>query len=309
MRMLGEFYSVNADEWVVAIRKRGNERLFEGNFDEFRLVPNSLKYWYADPFLFSKDGKDYLFVEMYDRKTQKGSIGVGRIRNGKCGKIKKIIDTPYHLSYPFIFSDDDGIHIVPECYSSCEVQMYKCIKFPYVWKKERLISNECAVDSTRITVNGTELWFATRFNSPNERFNDNLSVMSDSTGKLRLIKSGLLTRPAGHFVYASDGTLVRPSQNCTERYGGGLVFNKVTELTEQSYDEEPFLKVYAPNYAANGEKNIVCSKKSSWTYVGAHTYNHNDRYEVVDLKYSGGKSIYLFSVRFKRYLENKLFGK
>ena len=307
--MLKSFYDVNTNEWVVAIRKKSNAKLFEGNFDKFTIVPNSLKYWYADPFLFTFDDEDYLFVEMYDRKTAKGSIGVARIRNGRCGKFVKIIETTYHLSYPFIFCDEKGIHMVPESFSNEKVQMYKCVKFPYLWEEETVISEECVVDSTRYVSENTEMWFATRFNSPKERYNDNLSVLSAQSGKFKILKSGLLSRPAGNFILSDCGIIIRPSQDCTQTYGGGLVFNRVIVMDAENYEETPFLKVYAPGCNADDAKNIVCDKKKYWEYIGIHTYNCNERYEVVDLKYIGGKSIYLFALRFKKYLNNKFLKK
>ena len=51
------------EEWTMAIRKRGEKLLFEdgGAEKEFVIIPNSIRYWCADPFLINKDGREYVF--------------------------------------------------------------------------------------------------------------------------------------------------------------------------------------------------------------------------------------------------------
>ena len=89
--MLNDSLNVNCNEWVIAIRKNGGEKLYDGNCEQFHLVKNNTRYWRADPFLFKHNGNNYLFAEMYDRKKKKGVIGAARINNGRVGRFKVVL--------------------------------------------------------------------------------------------------------------------------------------------------------------------------------------------------------------------------
>lgn len=66
------------DEWIIAIRKRGEE--------QFRIIPNTLRYWCADPFVKEIDGHTFLLFEMYDRLKGKGLIGYRKFDGIKWGE-------------------------------------------------------------------------------------------------------------------------------------------------------------------------------------------------------------------------------
>lgn len=306
---LCELSNVNHYEWHVAIRKRGEKTLYHGNGEGFAPVSNDWRYWRADPFLFRHQDKDYLFVEMYDRWKRKGVIGVCRIRNGKCGRFRVCLDLPWHLSYPCIFEDQQGIHMVPECSASGELWMYRCRKFPMKWEKERCIAKESVADATPFETGRGRLWFATAFFKGSDRRNDNLSVCSevDGTGIFTpVIKNDETVRPAGHFVEGKDGWL-RPSQNCANTYGGHLIFHRVDKVGESAYQESSALSVYPPDAdcICDGRIVVSCSPRIGTGYDGVHTYNLNEKYEVVDLKYKGARN----GISFLRNLGAHYFSK
>ena len=45
---------------------------------------------------------------------------------------------------------DSELYIMPESSSNNTIDLYKCIDFPYKWKKKTLIDNILAVDSNLI---------------------------------------------------------------------------------------------------------------------------------------------------------------
>ena len=57
------------------------------------------------------------------------------------------------------------------------------------------------------------------------------------------------SRLAGHF-FRQNGQLIRPAQNGCRTYGGGIVLNRVDQLTVNAYKEtqvktlDPFLPPY-----------------------------------------------------------------
>lgn len=94
------------DEWIIAIRKRGEE--------QFRIIPNTLRYWCADPFVKEIDGHTFLLFEMYDRLKGKGLIGYRKFDGIKWGKPKVLIEDATHLSYPFVYEENGKMYIMPE---------------------------------------------------------------------------------------------------------------------------------------------------------------------------------------------------
>jgi hypothetical protein len=289
------------NEWQVALRKRNGKTLYQGNADGFYLIPNSIRYWRADPFLFTYHGCDYLFVEMFDRWKKKGVLGVCRIRNGKCGRFKVCLELPWHLSYPCVFEDDSGIYMIPECYQSGEVWIYRCEKFPCKWKRERRILSGYAVDTTPY---GGK-WLTTIFTSPDARVNDNLWLLTSEETK-ELVKQGdFLARSAGHVIY-HDTENIRPSQNCAESYGSNIQFNKILPTAGGKYQEEVLLQIYAPDaICPQNVLRLVCDGVGRKKYDGIHTYNLNKLYEVVDLRIVQPTSIVSFIQNYCQHIKQK----
>ena len=54
--------------YTIAIRKRDESSLYEGNEAPFFLILISDDYWYADSIVISEDNNTYLFCEVYEKK-------------------------------------------------------------------------------------------------------------------------------------------------------------------------------------------------------------------------------------------------
>lgn len=298
------------NEWQLAIRKiNGKGMLFEGNVSDFCTIPNSTRYWYADPFLFDYNGKEYLFVEMFDRKKNKGSIGYAELKNPKKMKFRQCIELPYHLSYPCIYEFGGDIYMIPECYQSESVVSYKCISFPDKWVLDKVITDKIAVDTTPYNMDGECVYFTTFFKSKNKRFHDNL-YMIDSKGIRQLKSEDLHSRSAGN-IFRHKDIIIRPSQNCEREYGSGLVFSQIDCLTKTDYSDHELICIYPPSAngtSENTENRIQLKNDSKRQWCGVHTYNFSSNYEVIDLKYNDGKNIYAFLRHLKDYLNYKFYG-
>lgn len=80
-------------------------------------------------------------------------------------------------------------------------------------------------------------------------------------------------RPAGKLLTYRN-KLIRPAQDCTEGYGYALNFYEITELSKDTYGETLLVKIYPESIRSDlGHQP-----------AGIHTYNANDKYEVIDLK-------------------------
>jgi hypothetical protein len=81
-----------------------------------------------------------------------------------------------------------------------------------------------------------------------------------------VVFDGASARPAGALFYYG-GALLRPSQDCSRTYGGGIRFLQVEALSTKEYRETPVSRI-----------------DTSWLpgLKGTHTYNCDARFEVLD---------------------------
>ena len=303
------------DCWQIAIRPRESVPLYQGNGAGFALVPNSFRYWRADPFLWKYQDDNYLFVEMYDRLKRKGVIGVSKITDGMCGKFHICLTLPFHLSYPCVFTCGEKTYMLPECYQSEEIALYRCTRFPSHWEKDSIISDCVAADTTPLCMGVPKTWkqfsfFTTVFPSVSRRINDNMSIISAMGEKPRKAVYSTVSRPAGHFIVV-DGRVIRPAQDDTKRYGSSLFFYQVDCCDPSHYSEHTLLRVLPPEHDA--AENEICislrNNQKNTTFSGIHTYNSNDDYEVIDLlineKKSAGAFFWRIAGMFYRWTERK----
>ncbi len=299
---LKELAHPGRNEWQVALRKRNGKTLYQGNTEGFSIIPNSIRYWRADPFLLTHHGNDYLFVEMFDRWKKKGVLGVCRIRNGRCGRFKICLELPWHLSYPCVFESKTGLYMIPECYQSGEVWIYRCTDFPCKWEREQRILSGYAVDTTPYG----EKWLTTIFESPDARVNDNLWLLT-ADGKKELLKQrDFVARGAGHIIH-HEGECIRPSQNCMGSYGSNIQFNRIRCSNDGKYQEDVLLQIYAPDATcAQDGLRLTCKGAGKTKYNGVHTYNLNESYEVIDLRIAQPTSLTSFVRNYCRHIKQKI---
>ena len=136
------------EQWNVALLEMSPENVASGKLEEIDfewLLPERKGGYYADPFVFVKDGQVHVFVEEYEADEAKGKISFFEVRkNGEkfvCSEPKTIIETEHHLSYPFVFEHENEIYMLPECSASGEVALYRATEFPSKWVKERVFLN------------------------------------------------------------------------------------------------------------------------------------------------------------------------
>lgn len=268
------------EEWCVAIRKRDNAMLYQdGGLDrEFFVLKNSLRYWAADPFIVSDQGKDYLFFEMFDRFKSKGLIGYREIVGGKIGKMQIAYEADCHLSFPFIFKKDDKFFMMPESSEGNTLDILETDSFPVGWKiSSNIVSDRKLVDSSLFEKNG-ELFLFTQELKNGYQF-DQLDLYLIDNRKLVPSKNNPIvislfnSRLAGR-VFENDGEIIRVSQDCSEGYGTQINFNRVVDFSLDNYKEELFKSIAVYDV----------KKSNSRQYFGLHTYNFNENYEVVDFK-------------------------
>ena len=240
------------------------------------IKPELDRFW-ADPFVV-KDNQDYyVFFEELFYKNEKGHIAYFKISgNGAISSARKILEKPYHLSYPFIFQHQNEYYMIPESAENRSVDLYKCLEFPnkWVWSKT-LLQNLYAVDTTLFAWNG-KWWLFTNIRGNEEAssydelflfYADDLFAKTWTPHPQNPIVSDVRSaRPAGK-IFLHQDKLYRPSQDSSVRYGYGLRINQINALSETDYAEScvEFIK---PSW----QKNIIAT----------HTFNSAENLTVVD---------------------------
>lgn len=264
------------EKWTVCYRPRkGNTVLPEDLNSPFTPIPNSLRYWRADPFVVEDGDKTWLFAELFDRPRLKGVLGCCELTANGAGKWRIILDEPFHLSYPFVFRQEGQWYIIPESLDAGRILLYRATMFPWKWEQVRELSQIDAVDTTLVQ-------------NENGSFLITIAV-ENQTGKLAVLKADAPlthaeplsisdwedpnTRPAGR-AFMKDGAIVRPSQDCTRGYGYGLNFMKILRLDVDGLQEEPLCKILPKDITITGIPKPE----------GIHTYNFTSAYEVIDCK-------------------------
>lgn len=226
-------------------------------FETFhKILPPKDRFW-ADPFLVKKEGKYFLFFEDLPFATDKGHLSVMEIKpDGTQGPIHVILEKEYHLSYPFIFEFESKLYMIPESYQANNIQLYECTNFPFKWEhKMNLMEEVCAMDTTLFFHDDKWWLFCTMSEIDGSSHHDELFLFyADhpftkewTPHPLNPIVSDVRSaRPAGH-LYKQGTRLIRPSQDCSRKYGYGFNLNEVLVLSTTEYKERRWKHV-RPNW-------------------------------------------------------------
>lgn len=216
------FYS-DPFSWVLLFKIKENIDFLHNSYSTFnKLQPSKDKFW-ADPFVISRDDKYFVFVEEFIYAKNKGHISVLELdKEGKLLSVKKLIDKPYHMSYPFVFESEGGYYMIPETGGNRTIDLYKCIDFPGTWIFVKSIMEDVnAVDATLFKYNG-KWWLFTVIDEINSSldgspelflyFTDNLLSGTWASHPLNPVVSDIrVARPAGK-IFFHNGNIYRPSR-------------------------------------------------------------------------------------------------
>jgi hypothetical protein len=261
-------------QWFLAIRQRTAEHGFDDASGYKLMLPPSDRF-YADPFLFEKDGKTYLFLEDMRYSEGRALISCCELNpDGTHGPIVEVLRRPYHLSYPFLFEEGGEIYMIPETKGNRTVELYRATNFPAEWALESvLLSDVYAVDATIHKQDGKYWMFVGisngRYSNCDELgiyFADALKGPWTPHPDNPVVSDVRRARPAGAF-FRDKGRLIRPSQDCAKAYGYAIVFSEIVTLSETEYKERPIARL-DPDWVKGN--------------LGTHTYTRTDQFEVID---------------------------
>jgi hypothetical protein len=206
---------------------------------------------FADPFFISKEKDQYsLFIEDYTTDDHYGKIALINIgKNLKITNHRIVLDTKSHLSYPFVFRENEKVYVFPEAAASGKLSCYE-----FDPAKSELVFLKHIIDLPLLDSNvlkyGNMYWIigVTRENGNGENYelrcfySDNLLGPYSPHAANPLAKGLDGIRGAGNMAEV-DGVLYRPAQNCREDYGKSITINKITRLDEVTCTWEPHMTI------------------------------------------------------------------
>ncbi len=211
------------------------------------IYPPDDVFW-ADPFLWSRDGRLFVFVEELPYATGRGRISVIELDGNlhPAGPARPVLEGPQHLSYPFLLEHEGALYMLPEMQQAGRVDLYRCVDFPLRWERVRtLIQDQRIADATLYEHQG-RWWVFCAAKRRGRRINETLLAFhADSPLSEHwtphpgnpLVQDFSRARPAGRILVDGQGRLLRPAQDCVRRYGHGLCLNEILTLSPARYAE------------------------------------------------------------------------
>jgi hypothetical protein len=222
--------------------------LADGAGREAALRPAGWCY-YADPFLWRRDGRIFLFVEQFLYGANRGRIACLEIGDDlSAGPAAPVLDLGVHASFPFLFAYRDQLFMVPETCEARAVDLFVCERFPDRWRlARRLLYGLDAADSVLFPWQG-RWWLLTsvRLEQGTGRHLEIHFTDDPLSGDWRAhpVNARRLYADAPHGSHRNAGapliegdTLLRPVQMSRRHYGEGMAMMRIDRLTPEEFSE------------------------------------------------------------------------
>lgn len=219
----------------------------------------------ADPFMYEREGRWYLFFEVLNHLTHRGEIGLAVSTDALRWHYERIVlAEPFHLSYPYVFEWQGAHYMIPESGAAKSVRLYRATEFPVRWEwAANLLEGRRYADSSVFFYRDRWWMFADTGRdgtSPQLRlyFADELLGPWHEHPASPLSDDPHLSRPAGRVVVA-DGRPVRFTQDVYPVYGSSVSAFSVTKLTTTEYEEQRLT-----------DRPILAAGQAAWNRHGMH---------------------------------------
>lgn len=232
--------------------------------------------WFADPFILSADPQTIIVLaeEWYY------PINHGRISRLKISRdefrlleVKPILQLETHLSFPYIFRENDIVYICPENEESGCVKIYE-----YDTVSDRLtrpvgLVNKPLMDVQIFKSDGQYFLTGVEYSTGEQTDTRILQVYTADNllGPYRLnqvIESEYCDKRGAGLIFEYNGKAIRPSQCCdNNEYGTAVIFNEM-EIKNGVLTER--------------EIGRICRDKRRHNGIVLHTFNQLDNLTAID---------------------------
>lgn len=246
--------------------------------DNGRKIDNPPGRYWADPFVWHRDGRDCMFVEEFD--AERGLAHIAALEIDPEGRVRSLgtaIREDFHLSFPFPFEYQGQLYMCPESSAAREIRIYRCEEFPLRWRLEKVLMRGISAADTLLIESGDRWWMLTNVDSSGggDHCTELHAYWADSPTSTNwtphagnpLICDAERSRNGG-FLHEGAG---RFRVNQIQRYavyGAGLEVNRIDQLTPGSFAETPVAR--------------ALPDAGSAPVVGTHHLSSNGRWTVSD---------------------------
>lgn len=205
------------------------------------------------------------------------------------------------MSYPFIFKKDDRWYMIPETNQAKQLILYAADDFPFRWKRYKaLLDGKECVDTNVVDIDSTLFLITYEKGTPNKLVIYKIENGFNLKKQNEIKDSDNQRRGAGQIVI-DGGSFIRPSQNCKNRYGESVVFNRIPGDLTGDYHEEKTGELKIEDISVAGIKQT--------SILGVHTVSYSNDYQFIDYFYKSIKFRNIFSKKFlircKKHLKIK----
>lgn len=294
--------------YTIAVRPRptaeGTEPLPALGAGPYTLLPGREGWWFADPLLYHRRGKRWLFAEAMDLSTGKGRLEVCELHDdGTADGWRVALEEDFHLSFPMVFDWNGEVWMIPETGSDHSLRLYRCKTFPTQWELvQRFPTDEELCDTILLDRRAEALTLLCSETRPDNQLyvryrrytlrhavqetaavplpaEDALpaapgpfELLPDEAYNLQHRDFDLVSRNAGPFFLLGE-QIIHPTQvSTTVDYGVYLQF-----LARRGSSEVPL--------CAATPQNVEITGLASADIIGIHTYCRDDVLEIIDARY------------------------
>ena len=235
----------------------------------------------ADPFLFVKNEKLYLFYESKDFFSPGVIMMTCTADLKNWSKPVVVLKESFHLSYPWVFEEEGKIYMIPETGSDKSIRLYEAAdedltKFRLVKKLlEQPKGMVCRIGygDTSIYKKEGKYYLMTMLQHEEPVNILELYVSDALQGPYiphpcsPIAKDNKIGRDAGCWLELG-GKLLRFSQDCVRRYGDNVNVSEITKLSPTEYEEhliqEKIIPTDVPFYKEGGHQFNVTKFNGKW---------------------------------------------
>lgn len=235
----------------------------------------------ADPFLFVKNEKLYLFYESKDFFSPGVIMMTSTVDLKNWSKPVVVLKESFHLSYPWVFEEEGKIYMIPETGSDKSIRLYEAAnddltEFKLVKKLlEQPKDMVCRIGygDTSIYKKEGKYYLMTMLQHEEPVNILELYVSDALEGPYiphpcsPIAKDNKIGRDAGCWLELGD-KLLRFSQDCVHRYGDNVNVSVINKLTPTEYEEylvqEKIIPTDVPFYKEGGHQFNVTKFNGKW---------------------------------------------
>lgn len=240
---------------------------------QIHVLENPTNSYLADPFVINVENKNYCLAEEYNFNSGKGIIVAYEIEGKNSKRIGKVIEEPFHMSFPFLFQFQERIFMLPETSENNDIRIYESVKFPNVWKLNQVVMKDVSAADSMIFNFQNKWWLLSNINpeqGPDKcselciySSDDPLSGQWEPHQQNPVIVNSDKARNGG--ILFRDNKIYRVSQKQTfGRYGGEFTINEIIKLSKMEFLEKEIIHV-KPNFIKKGLATHHCNSNNNIT--------------------------------------------